>query len=57
MGGLMIGTSAAMAYLIDGKITGISGIMGPFLRGAMKCDPVKACVFLQDDVDQMIFDF
>ena len=25
LGGMMIGASAAMAYLIDGKITGISG--------------------------------
>ena len=33
--------SAAMAYLIDGKITGISGIVGPFVRGATKCEPVK----------------
>ena len=33
IGGLMIGLSAGMAYLVDGKITGISGIMGPFLRG------------------------
>ena len=30
-----------MAYLIDGKITGISGIVGPFFRGATKCEPVK----------------
>eukprot|EP00913_Durusdinium_trenchii_P034605 g32375.t1 len=41
LGGMMIGASAAMAYLIDGKITGISGIMGPFFRGVTKCDPVK----------------
>eukprot|EP00438_Fugacium_kawagutii_P026999 Skav232497 [mRNA] locus=scaffold1096:9732:27390:+ [translate_table: standard] len=41
LGGLMIGASAAMAYLIDGKITGISGIMGPFFRGLAKCEPMK----------------
>mmetsp|Transcript_11391 Transcript_11391/g.21524 ORF Transcript_11391/g.21524 Transcript_11391/m.21524 type:complete len:364 (-) Transcript_11391:345-1436(-) len=41
IGGLMVGMSAAMAYLIDGKITGISGIVGPFLRSAVKCEPVK----------------
>ncbi|CAE7797797.1 unnamed protein product, partial [Symbiodinium necroappetens] len=41
VGGLMVGMSAAMAYLIDGKITGISGIVGPFVRGATKCEPVK----------------
>lgn len=41
LGGMMIGASAAMAYLIDGKITGISGIMGPFLRGVATCEPLK----------------
>lgn len=38
IGGLMIGLSAALAYLVDGKITGISGIAGPFLRGLVFCD-------------------
>ena len=41
VGGLLIGLSAALAYLADGKITGISGIVGPFLRGVGKCEPMK----------------
>ena len=41
VGGLLIGMSAALAYLADGKITGISGIAGPFLRGVGKCQPMK----------------
>ncbi|CAE7248127.1 unnamed protein product [Symbiodinium natans] len=41
VGGLLIGLSAALAYLGDGKITGISGIVGPFLRGVGKCEPMK----------------
>ena len=41
LGGIMIGTAAAMSYLIDGRITGISGIMGPFFRGVMKCEALK----------------
>ncbi|CAE7865231.1 unnamed protein product [Symbiodinium sp. KB8] len=41
VGGLLIGLSAALAYLGDGKITGISGIAGPFLRGVGKCQPMK----------------
>ena len=41
VGGLLIGLSAALAYLADGKITGISGIVGPFLRGMGKCQPLK----------------
>eukprot|EP00930_Biecheleria_cincta_P066937 TRINITY_DN5328_c0_g1_i3.p1 TRINITY_DN5328_c0_g1~~TRINITY_DN5328_c0_g1_i3.p1 ORF type:complete len:395 (+),score=43.95 TRINITY_DN5328_c0_g1_i3:100-1185(+) len=39
MGGILIGLSAALAFLIDGKITGISGIAGPFLRGVVLCEP------------------
>ena len=49
-----------MAYLIDGKITGISGIVGPFTRGAAKCEPVKVllpCFALVDVVDHVITDF
>jgi len=41
LGGLLIGWSAALAYLGDGKITGISGIAGPFLRGVGACQPLK----------------
>ena len=41
VGGLLIGYSAALAYLADGKITGISGIVGPFLRGMGECQPLK----------------
>mmetsp|Transcript_36977 Transcript_36977/g.68926 ORF Transcript_36977/g.68926 Transcript_36977/m.68926 type:complete len:354 (-) Transcript_36977:397-1458(-) len=41
VGGLLIGLSAALAYLGDGKITGISGIAGPFLRGVGTCQPLK----------------
>ncbi|CAJ1449432.1 unnamed protein product [Effrenium voratum] len=33
----MIGLSALVAYLSDGKITGISGILGPFLKNVMVC--------------------
>lgn len=32
IGGLLLGISVAMTLLIDGKILGISGILGPFLR-------------------------
>eukprot|EP00930_Biecheleria_cincta_P017753 TRINITY_DN1400_c1_g1_i1.p1 TRINITY_DN1400_c1_g1~~TRINITY_DN1400_c1_g1_i1.p1 ORF type:complete len:366 (+),score=46.92 TRINITY_DN1400_c1_g1_i1:65-1162(+) len=32
VGGMMVGLAAALAFLVDGKITGISGIAGPFLR-------------------------
>lgn len=35
VGGLLIGVSAALGLLVDGKITGISGIMGPLLRSAL----------------------
>ncbi|CAE7222701.1 unnamed protein product [Symbiodinium natans] len=41
VGGLLIGLSAALAYLGDGKITGISGIVGPFLRGVGRGEPMK----------------
>lgn len=34
----MIGLSAAMAFLVDGKIIGISGIVGPFSRGVVLCE-------------------
>lgn len=32
LGGLLIGSAASLAYMADGKITGISGILGPALR-------------------------
>ncbi|CAE7384457.1 unnamed protein product [Symbiodinium sp. CCMP2592] len=41
VGGMLIGMSAALAYLGDGKITGISGIAGPFLRGMGQCEPMR----------------
>ncbi|CAJ1353567.1 unnamed protein product [Effrenium voratum] len=41
IGGFLVGLSAFTAYAVDGKITGISGIMGPFLRGVAKCEPLK----------------
>jgi uncharacterized protein len=41
IGGLLIGLSAALAYYVDGKIAGISGIMGPFLRSLFTCDKVS----------------
>ena len=36
--GALIGLSALVAYQADGKITGISGILGPFLKsvGSLK---------------------
>mmetsp|Transcript_79804 Transcript_79804/g.140860 ORF Transcript_79804/g.140860 Transcript_79804/m.140860 type:complete len:347 (-) Transcript_79804:114-1154(-) len=37
IGGMMIGLAAAMAYVIHGKIAGISGIVGPSLREASQC--------------------
>lgn len=37
LGGVLIGLSAALAYYGDGKITGISGILGPFLRSVLTC--------------------
>jgi len=37
VGGMMIGLSAAMAYIIHGKITGISGIIGPSLKETIQC--------------------
>jgi len=41
LGGMMIGLSAAIAYLVDGKIVGISGLLGPFLRGVLQCQPLE----------------
>ena len=41
VGGLLIGLSAALAYLGDGRIAGISGIVGPLLRGVGECQPLK----------------
>lgn len=38
IGGALIGLSALVAYQADGKIIGISGIVGPFLKSVMKCD-------------------
>lgn len=32
MGGFLIGLAAALALVIDGRIAGISGVLGPFLR-------------------------
>ena len=37
IGGLLIGSAASWAYLADGKITGISGILGPALRSLGTC--------------------
>ena len=37
---MLIGLSAALAYGIDGKIAGISGIMGPFLSSLFTCSKV-----------------
>jgi uncharacterized membrane protein YedE/YeeE len=33
IGGVMIGTSAALLFLLDGRIAGISGILGGLTRG------------------------
>lgn len=38
IGGALIGLSALVAYQADGKITGISGILGPFLKSVVKCE-------------------
>ncbi|CAK9001793.1 unnamed protein product [Durusdinium trenchii] len=38
IGGALIGLSAFVAYQADGKIIGISGILGPFLRSVVKCE-------------------
>eukprot|EP00933_Yihiella_yeosuensis_P009053 TRINITY_DN11483_c0_g1_i2.p1 TRINITY_DN11483_c0_g1~~TRINITY_DN11483_c0_g1_i2.p1 ORF type:complete len:399 (-),score=85.54 TRINITY_DN11483_c0_g1_i2:70-1266(-) len=45
VGGLLVGLSAALAYLVDGKITGISGILGPFLRAAFTRNFDSGCVW------------
>lgn len=39
IGGLIIGISVATTLLVDGKIAGCSGILGPFLRSALACSP------------------
>eukprot|EP00928_Gymnodinium_smaydae_P049339 TRINITY_DN33103_c0_g1_i1.p1 TRINITY_DN33103_c0_g1~~TRINITY_DN33103_c0_g1_i1.p1 ORF type:complete len:350 (-),score=33.81 TRINITY_DN33103_c0_g1_i1:140-1189(-) len=41
VGGLLIGLSALVAYLVDGKIAGVAGIMGPCLRSAASCQKVE----------------
>eukprot|EP00931_Biecheleriopsis_adriatica_P068078 TRINITY_DN4210_c0_g2_i1.p1 TRINITY_DN4210_c0_g2~~TRINITY_DN4210_c0_g2_i1.p1 ORF type:complete len:373 (+),score=60.60 TRINITY_DN4210_c0_g2_i1:105-1223(+) len=41
IGGILIGLSAAGANVMDGKITGISGILGPFLRGVIQLDKLE----------------
>eukprot|EP00931_Biecheleriopsis_adriatica_P068074 TRINITY_DN4210_c0_g1_i1.p1 TRINITY_DN4210_c0_g1~~TRINITY_DN4210_c0_g1_i1.p1 ORF type:complete len:374 (+),score=59.12 TRINITY_DN4210_c0_g1_i1:84-1205(+) len=41
IGGILIGLSAAGAYVIDGKITGISGLLGPFLRGVIQLNKLE----------------
>jgi uncharacterized membrane protein YedE/YeeE len=35
IGGVLIGTAASCSIMVDGKIMGISGIIGPFLRGSL----------------------
>mmetsp|Transcript_8349 Transcript_8349/g.15191 ORF Transcript_8349/g.15191 Transcript_8349/m.15191 type:complete len:347 (+) Transcript_8349:65-1105(+) len=40
-GGVLIGLSALVAYLADGKVAGISGIMGPWVRSVLQCDAAK----------------
>lgn len=41
IGGMMIGLSAALSYMVDGKIAGIAGLLGPFLRGVTQCQPLS----------------
>ncbi|CAE7617267.1 unnamed protein product [Symbiodinium sp. CCMP2592] len=41
IGGMLIGLSAAISYLVDGRIAGVAGILGPFLRGVTQCQPLK----------------
>ena len=40
IGGMLIGLSAAISYLVDGRIAGVAGILGPFLRGATQLQPL-----------------
>lgn len=37
----MIGLSAALCYMVDGKIAGIAGVLGPFLRGVTQCQQMS----------------
>ena len=41
IGGMLIGLSAAISYLVDGRIAGVAGILGPFLRGITQSQPLK----------------
>lgn len=41
IGGMMIGLSAALCYMVDGKIAGIAGVLGPFLRGVTQCQQMS----------------
>jgi len=41
VGGALIGLSAGLAYVVDGKLAGISGILGPFLRSSVKCQNLE----------------